>query len=142
VSWLDVNTGNEHTETHSVWIRSFSADDYVEPAKDEDIVAEMAIYRAGLIHEEIIRLFEAGLADEARLLAKNSGAEFTRLLHSLESTSMRQWDRLSEQVGNFADMDGQDVMYSIKKSREISNRVMRAKKSSAESRKPLDDDTI
>ena len=142
VSWLDVNTGNEHTETHNVWIRSLSADDYVEPAKDEDIVAEMAIYRAGLIHEEIIRLFEAGLADEARLLAKNSGVEFTRLLHSLESTSMRQWDRLSEQVGNFADMDGQDVMYSIKKSREISNRVMRAKKSSAESRKPLDDDTI
>lgn len=142
VSWTDVSTGNEHSETHNVWIRSLSADNYIEPAKDEDIVAEMAIYRAGLIHEEIIRLFEAGLADDARLLAKTSGTEFTNLLNRLESTSLRQWDRLNEQVGNFIDMEGQDMMSSIKKSREISNRVMRAKKSSAESRKPLNDEEI
>lgn len=142
LSWLDVNTGNECSETHIVTITSVSADGFIEPAKDEDIVAEMAIYRAGLIHEEIIRLFEAGLPEEARLLAANSGNEFTHLLNRLQSTSLRQWDRLNEHVTNFMDVEGQDMMFNIKKSREISNRALRAKKSSLESRKPIQDDDI
>jgi len=47
---------------------------------------------------------------------------------------------LSEEVMNFMSIQDMDMMSNIKKSREISNRVMRAKKSAAESRKPLSDE--
>jgi len=140
VSWFDENSGTEQTSQHMVIVKSFDAEQYIEPAKDEDIVAEMAIYRAGLIHQEIIRLFEAGLDEEARHLAAESGVEFTTLLQRLGSTSMRQRDRLSEEVMNFMSIQDMDMMSNIKKSREISNRVLRAKKSAAESRKPMSDE--
>jgi Ca-activated chloride channel family protein len=140
ISWTDLNTGEKKSHDGEVYIKSFDQDDFIEPAKDEDILAEMAIYRAGLIHEEIIRLFDMGMEEEARLLARNSGADFGNLLHRLSGTSLRQSARLGEQVNAFMFMENESAVSNTKRSRENMNRIFRAKKSSAEARKPLDDE--
>lgn len=104
------------------------AADYVEPARNEDIVLELKALRFQDIKEQAIELMRQGLDLEARELIKNAGAEFQQLLDDLKNMSPRNLARMAAQYREFTDLsmmnDRQEFM---KRGTESLNRARRSK---------------
>ena len=104
------------------------AADYVEPARNEDIVLELKALRFQDIKEQAIELMRQGLDLEARELIKNAGAEFQQLLHDLKNMSARNFDRMNAQYREFTDLTlMNDRMEFMKRGTESLNRARRSK---------------
>ena len=104
------------------------AAEYVEPARNEDIVLELKALRFQDIKEQAIQLMREGRDLEARELLKNAGDEFKQLLGDLKNMSPRQLHRMSAQYTEFTDLmmmgNAQEFM---KRGTESINRARRSK---------------
>ena len=102
--------------------------DYVEPAKDEDIVVELKALRLQDIKERAIQLMREGRDLEARELIKQAGADFQELLNQLMYMSDRNRARMSAQSEEFMMLSAMDDrMEFMKRGTESLNRARRSK---------------
>jgi Ca-activated chloride channel family protein len=101
--------------------------DYVEPAKDEDIVVELKALRLQDIKERAIQLMREGRDLEARELIKQAGDDFEEMMQQFQM-SIRQRDRMAAQYDEFTNLSMmQDRMEFMKRGTESLNRARRSK---------------
>lgn len=102
---------------------------YIEPARNEDIVVELRALRFQDIKEQAIELMREGLELEARELLKNAGEEFKQLLNDLKNMSARNQARMAAQFDEFnALMVMQDRSEFMKRGTESVHRARRSKR--------------
>ena len=105
------------------------AANYIEPARNEDIVLELKALRFQDIKEQAIALMREGRDLEARELLKNAGEEFKQLLNDLKNMSARNLARMTTQFDEFnALMVMQDRSEFMKRGTESINRARRSKR--------------
>jgi Ca-activated chloride channel family protein len=124
----DLVLGRKVTGGQRFELEVVPAADYVEPARNEDIVLELKALRFQDIKEQAIELMRQGLDLEARELIKNAGAEFQQLLHDLKNMSARNYNRMSTQFDEFNSMmmmNNRDEF--MKRGTESVNRARRSK---------------
>lgn len=78
--------------------------DYVAPAKNEDIVVELKALRFQDIKEQAIALMREGRELEARELIKQAGKEFEQLLEDMKYMTSRNYGRMSAQQSEFINL--------------------------------------
>jgi Ca-activated chloride channel family protein len=102
--------------------------DYVVPAKNEDIVVELKALRLQDIKEQAIALMREGRELEARELIQQAGKEFEQLLDDMKYMSSRNYSRMMSQQSEFDEMSSfatpQEFM---KRGTESLNRGRRSK---------------
>ena len=102
--------------------------DYVVPAKNEDIVVELKALRLQDIKEQAIALMREGRELEARELIQQAGKEFEQLLDDMKYMSSRNYSRMMSQQSEFDEMSTfatpQEFM---KRGTESLNRARRSK---------------
>ena len=102
--------------------------DYVVPAKNEDIVVELKALRLQDIKEQAIALMREGRELEARELIQQAGKEFEQLLDDMKYMSSRNYSRMMSQQSEFDEMSSfatpQEFM---KRGTESLNRARRSK---------------
>ncbi len=81
-----------------------TANDYVAPAKNEDIVVELKAMRMQDIKEQAIALMRDGRELEARELIKQAGKEFEQLLDDMKNMSARNQVRMYSQLSEVEEM--------------------------------------
>ena len=81
-----------------------TANDYVAPAKNEDIVVELKAMRMQDIKEQAISLMRDGRELEARELIKQAGKEFEQLLDDMKNMSARNQGRMYSQLSEVEEM--------------------------------------
>ena len=102
--------------------------DYVEPARDEDIVAELQAMRMEDIKEQAIKLMREGREAEARQLLQQFGDEFKEFLDNLDDMSPRQRMRMQSSIDEMMFMRNiQDSGEFMKRGTESINRRRRSK---------------
>lgn len=131
-SYLDLTTGNTVTGEQGFQIEVADAKDFIEPERDEDIVAELAAMRAQFVKEEAIELMRQGREAEAKELMAKIGQDLTEIMARLESLSARQRSRLQTQVDELMHLSYLDTDEFVKRGTESVNR---ARKSKADPRK-------
>ena len=107
--------------------------DYVVPAKNEDIVVELKALRLQDIKEQAIALMREGRELEARELIQNAGKEFEQLLDEMHHMSPRNYMRMQSQLSEVDEMSSfSDRMEFIKRGTES---VKRGRESKPDPRK-------
>ena len=105
-----------------------TANDYVEPARDEDIVAELQAMRLQDIKERAIELMREGREDEARKLVENAGDDFQAMLDRFNNMSIRNRARMSSQADEILAMRMMSSSSEfMKRGTESINRARRSK---------------
>ena len=105
-----------------------TANDYVEPAHDEDIVAELQGLRLQDLKEEAVRLMQIGRGEEARELLRKAGEDFEKFLQNLDMISPRNYDRMMAQRTEFSTLSMlQNDGEFYKRSAESINRGRKSK---------------
>ena len=105
-----------------------TANDYVAPAKNEDIVVELKAMRMQDIKEQAIALMRDGRELEARELIKQAGKEFEQLLDDMKNMSARNQGRMYSQLSEVEEMStfsNRDEF--MKRGTESVNRARRSK---------------
>ncbi len=97
-SYLDLTSGNTVTGEQHFDLEIADPNNFVEPERDQDIVAELAAMRAQFIKEEAIELMRQGREAEARELMAKIGQDLTEIMERLEHLSARQRQRMQMQV--------------------------------------------
>ena len=124
----DLVLGRKVTGGQRFELEVVPAADYVEPARNEDIVLELKALRFQDIKEQAIELMREGRDLEARELLKNAGDEFQQLLQDLKNMSPRNLARMSAQYREFTDLSMMnDRMEFMKRGTESLNRARRSK---------------
>ena len=101
-------------------------DNWVEPVRDEDIVAELKMLRLADVRERAQALYDSGQFDQADALLAEAGLELEQWARNTE-LSPRQQARIfrhTTEMSSFAMMSAPE---KGKRLRETSNRVMRDK---------------
>ena len=105
-----------------------TANDYVAPAKNEDIVVELKAMRMQDIKEQAIALMRDGRELEARELIKQAGKEFEQLLDDMKNMSTRNQVRMYSQLSEIDEMSSfSDRMEFMKRGTESVNRGRKSK---------------
>ena len=105
-----------------------TAETYVEPAKNEDIVAELQALRLQDVKEQAIQLMREGREQEARDLIKQAGLDFEEMLMRLQSLSGRNRERMNMQSAEFMMMmELNDRDEFMKRGTESINRARKSK---------------
>ena len=105
-----------------------TANDYVAPAKNEDIVVELKAMRMQDIKEQAISLMRDGRELEARELIKQAGKEFEQLLDDMKNMSARNQGRMYSQLSEIDEMSSfSDRMEFMKRGTESVNRGRKSK---------------
>lgn len=105
-----------------------TAETYVEPAKNEDIVAELQALRLQDVKEQAIQLMREGREQEARDLIKQAGLDFEDMLMRLQSLSGRNRERMNMQSAEFMMMmELNDRDEFMKRGTESINRARKSK---------------
>ena len=105
-----------------------TANDYVAPAKNEDIVVELKALRLQDIKEQAIALMREGRDLEARELIKAAGKEFEQLLDEMRNMSIRNHSRMSAQSAEMFNLSMMnDNSEFMKRGTESINRARRSK---------------
>ena len=105
-----------------------TANDYVAPAKNEDIVVELKAMRMQDIKEQAIALMRDGRELEARELIKQAGKEFEQLLDDMKNMSARNQGRMYSQLSEIDEMSSfSDRMEFMKRGTESVNRGRKSK---------------
>ena len=103
--------------------------DYVAPARNEDIVVELRALRLQDIKEQAIALMREGRELEARELIKQAGEEFEQLLDEMRNMSIRNFNRMSAQSTEFTDLSLMQMPEEfMKRGTESLNRARRSKR--------------
>jgi Ca-activated chloride channel family protein len=115
--------GREHIEVELV-----DPQDWVEPVRDEDIVAELKSIRLQDVRDRALALYQAGREQEADELLRAAGEELQQFMDSSLYMSDRNRARMfsqSTEFANFATMS--DMNEKQKRIRESRSRVNRDK---------------
>jgi Ca-activated chloride channel family protein len=105
-----------------------TANDYVAPAKNEDIVVELKALRFQDLKEQAIALMREGRELEARELIEKAGKEFEQLLDEMKYMSSRNRTRMSAQQSEFMHLSQMsDSGEFMKRGTESLNRARRSK---------------
>lgn len=122
VSYIDVETGEERFERKEFYVDVVSADDYVEPARDENVVAEVRTLRLQEQKEIAIQLMREGRVTEAQAMMAELGAEYEHMLESMAGLSQRSRARMRNEMHesmSFSTLHGEEF---IKRGAESLNR--------------------
>jgi Ca-activated chloride channel family protein len=97
VEWLDLATNQvQHAQTE-LNVSVVKAEDYVEPARDEDVLAELATIRLQERKELAIELMRNGRVAEAQALMAELGMEYERMLEEFVGMSQRSRSRMQSE---------------------------------------------
>jgi hypothetical protein len=131
VSWeyIDALTGNKISNSETIEVELVAADKWVEPKRDNDIVAELKAVRMQQIWDEAGRLFDEGRVAEANALLEAAGKELQDFMakNSLGDRSSLRLRQTSDMF-MFSALEG-DINYKRKMMKEFKNRQMRDRKS-------------
>lgn len=97
IEWLDLSTNQLRSLQTELNVSVVKAEDYVEPARDEDVLAELATIRMQEQKELAIQLMREGHAAEAQALMARLGLEYERMLDEFVGMSSRSRSRMSNE---------------------------------------------
>jgi Ca-activated chloride channel family protein len=97
IEWLDLTTNQLRSLQTELTVSVVKAEDYVEPARDEDVLAELATIRMQEQKELAIQLMREGRAAEAQALMARLGLEYERMLDEFVGMSSRSRSRMSSE---------------------------------------------
>ncbi|MEO0024108.1 MAG: hypothetical protein RL196_549 [Actinomycetota bacterium] len=127
VEYLDEVAGQQIKLEKAFDVELIEADKWVEPARDEDIVMELATLRSNTAKEQAIELARQGRMNEAQELLNQAGVGLEALANSMHDLSPRnraRADRYRRELNELANMDGE---LFIKRSTESHKRGMNSK---------------
>jgi Ca-activated chloride channel family protein len=131
VEWeyIDALTGNKISNSETIEVELVADDKWVEPKRDNDIVAELKAVRMQQIWDEAGRLFDEGRVSEANALLEAAGKELQDFIaqNSLGDRSSLRLRQTSDMF-MFSALEG-DINYKRKLMKEFKNRQMRDRKS-------------
>lgn len=109
--WTDLQTGQLRKTSTELFVEVVNANNFVEPAHDEDVVAELRSLRIQEQKEQAIELMRQGRAAEAHALMAQLGAEYSQMLDEMQMMSERSRHRMQSDMAetmSFSMMTDQD----------------------------------
>jgi Ca-activated chloride channel family protein len=98
IEWLDLATNQLRSLQTELNVSVVKAEDYVEPARDEDVLAELATIRLQEQKELAIQLMREGRVAEAQALMAQLGMEYERMLDEFVGMSSRSRSRMHSEM--------------------------------------------
>lgn len=99
--YFDVLSGKTVTETRDYKIEVVAKENWIEPQRNEDIVAELKTVRLQAVRDGAIDLYRQGREAEADELLKRAGLELDDYLRNAAHMSDRNRNRLYSQSSEF-----------------------------------------
>jgi Ca-activated chloride channel family protein len=127
VSYQDLVENRQVTTTQDFRVSIASEETYVEPARDEDILAELAAIRAEDRKEEAIELMRQGDTEGARRIIEALGRDFDEMMGDYINMSDRQRARMSASYDEVLLMQSMAPDEFVKRGVESVNRGRRSK---------------
>lgn len=122
IEWLDLATNQVRSLESELNVSVVKAEDYVEPARDEDVLAEVATIRMQVRKEYAIQLMREGRALEAQALMAELGMEYERMLSDFVGMSSRSRSRMHSEMVESRSFSAMYDDEFIKRSTESVNR--------------------
>lgn len=122
IEWLDLATNQVRSLQSELNVSVVKAEDYVEPARDEDVLAEVATIRMQVRKEYAIQLMREGRALEAQALMAELGMEYERMLSDFVGMSSRSRSRMHSEMVESRSFSAMYDDEFIKRSTESINR--------------------
>ena len=98
--WIDLETNQLRSLQTELNVSVVKAEDYVEPARDEDVLAELATIRLQERKEFAIGLMRDGRVAEAQALMAELGMEYERMLAEYVGMSSRSRSRMHSEMSD------------------------------------------
>jgi hypothetical protein len=98
VKWTNIETGELRSASTELMVTVVTPEHYVEPARDEDVVAEVRTIRLQEQKELAIELMREGRAAEAQAMMAALGAEYEHMLESFAGLSSRSRVRMQNEM--------------------------------------------
>lgn len=127
VTYQDLVAGKEVCAEYDFSVFVQSPEAYVEPARDEDILAELAALRAEDRKEEAIELMRRGDIEGARRIIEALGRDFDEMLGDFNNLSDRQRARMTASYDEVLVMQAMAPDEFVKRGVESVNRGRRSK---------------
>ncbi len=127
VTYLDEVSGQQVKLEKSFDIELVLAENWVEPARDEDIVMELATLRSNTVKEQAIELARLGRMAEAQELLTQAGVGLDALADSMQDLSPRNRARAARYRRELTELASMDGELFIKRSAESHKRGMNSK---------------
>ena len=127
-SYQDLTTGQTVSGEKNFQLEIADPANFVEPERDEDIVAELAQIRAQVIKEQAINLMREGKESEAKELMAKIGKDLSEIMGRFEKLTEREKGRLRSQIKeseSLSNLMSKDEF--IKRGTESVNRARRSK---------------
>jgi Ca-activated chloride channel family protein len=116
VEWVDLATNQVQRAQTELNVSVVKAEDYVEPARDEDVLAELATIRLQEQKELAIQLMREGRVLEAQALMAQLGMEYERMLDEFVGMSQRSRSRMQSERS-------ESMSYSMLQDDEFNKRI-------------------
>jgi Ca-activated chloride channel family protein len=127
VRYRDLVAGTTERLEKSFYVDVKSAADFVEPARDEDILAELAALRAEDRKEEAVELMRLGDTEGARHIIEALGRDFEEMMRDYLNLSARQRARMGDSYDELIVMQSMAPEEFVKRGVESVNRGRRSK---------------
>ena len=127
-SYQDLTTGQTVSGEQDFQVEIADPAGFVEPDRNQDIVAELASMRAQAIKEQAIELMREGRESEAKELMAKIGQDLSEIMDRFELLTERQKARMQQQVNEstyLSHLDSSDEF--VKRGSESVNRARRSK---------------
>ena len=127
-SYQDLTTGQTVSGEQAFELEIADPSGFVEPDRNQDIVAELASMRAQAIKEQAIELMREGRESEAKELMAKIGKDLSEIVDQSEHLSERQRVRMMKQVYEsdfLAHLESSEEF--VKRGTESVNRARRSK---------------
>jgi hypothetical protein len=118
------DAGLEATASGAVLVDVVDENSWVQPARNEDVVAELSIFRLQQARERAIELIELGRTYEADQLLRQAGLDVDEL-KKLIGLSERTRNRVHQSSNEFESYLGMSLEEKKKRLYEAKNRSMR-----------------
>ena len=127
--YFDVLSGQTVTRTDEFKLEVVAKENWIEPVRNEDIVAELKTVRLQAVRDQAIDLYRQGREAEADELLKKAGLELEDYLRNAAHLSERNRNRLYSQSSEFASFaDMRSLNEKSKRMYESRRRVDRDKR--------------
>jgi Ca-activated chloride channel family protein len=127
VSYRDLVAGTTERLEKSFYVDVLAVADYIEPVRDEDILAELAALRAEDRKEEAVELMRRGDTEGARRIIEALGRDFEEMMRDYLNLSARQRARMGDSYDELIVMQAMAPEEFVKRGVESVNRGRRSK---------------
>lgn len=124
--YTDLTSGDFVTGEKRIALELVDKENWVEPARDEDIVAELKALRLADVRQQAQQLYDMGNYEQADALLTAAGLELDEWARGA-NLSARQQARIFRHTSEMTSFAMMDDNVKSKRMRETSNRVMRDK---------------